>query len=217
MPDPRNLLGWLLLGLLGAVGAGGAILGVFQSPSTAPLSQAVTNTLNAPNYSEVFTEATPEGSETGYLTYHAPDRLGGYVESAGRRTYIYIQGVNEYQSVSVTSGTSISHLVFYRQHAESAVSSLDPAQNYLGIATKLKGLHQSGNTYSGILTRGGETGALQYTVSGQYVGRFVISAQGTSVVVTISQVGTAPPIGLPKGARVESPTASTTPAGSSPT
>lgn len=203
MFDSRNLLGWLLLGLLSAVAAGGAILGVTQSPSTAPLTQAVANTLAAPNYSEVFTETTPEGSETGYLTYQAPDRLGGYVESGGRRTYIYIQGVNEYQSVTVTNGTSTSHLVFYRQHAQTAVTGLDPAQNYLRLERTVHGVHQSGSNYTLTLTRGGETGTLQYTVSGQYIGRFAIAAQGTKVVVTISQVGTAPAIGLPKGARVE--------------
>jgi hypothetical protein len=201
--DPRNLLGWLLLGLLGAVSAGAAVLGVFQSPSTAPLTVAVANTRRAPSYSEVFTERTLEGSETGYLTYRAPDRLGGYVESSGGRTYIYIDGVNEYQSVSVTNGASTSHLVFYRQHAETAVSGLDPAQHYLGFERTVGRLHQSGDTYRVTVTRGGETGTLAYTVSGQYISRVTIAAQGTSVVVTISQVGTAPPIGLPKGSRVE--------------
>lgn len=206
MLDSRNLLGWLLLGLLSAVAAGGAVLGVTQSPTTAPLAQAVANTLAAPNYSEVFTETTPEGSETGYLTYEAPDRLGGYVESEGRRTYLYIQGVNEYQSVTVANGTSTTHLVFYRQHAQTAVTGLDPAQNYLRLERTVHGVQQSGSNYRLTLTRGGETGTLDYTVSGQYIGRFSIAAQGTQVVVTISQVGTAPPIGLPKGARVESPT-----------
>jgi hypothetical protein len=204
--DSRNLLGWLLLGLLSAVAAGGAVLGVTQSPTTAPLKQAIVNTLNAPNYSEVFTETTPEGSETGYLTYQAPDRVGGYVESEGRRTYLYIQGVNEYQSVTVPNGTSTTHLVFYRQHAQTPVTALDPTQNYLRIEHRLHRVEQSGSNYSGTLTSGGETGTLEYTVSGQYIGRFSIAAQGTQVVVTISQVGTAPPIGLPKGARVETPT-----------
>jgi hypothetical protein len=160
--------------------------------------------LAAPNFSEVFTETTPEGSETGYLTYQAPDRLGGYVESGGRRTYIYIQGVNEYQSVTVANGTLTSHLVFYRQRSQGAVSSLDPGLHYLAFERGVGKLHQSGTTYGGSVTRGGQTGTLQYTVTGQYIGRIVISSQGTKVVVTISQVGTAPPIGLPKGARVES-------------
>jgi hypothetical protein len=204
--DSRNLLGWLLLGLLSAVAAGGAVLGVTQSPNNATLKVAVANTLAAPNYSEVFTEATPEGSETGYLTYEAPDRLGGYVESGTHRTYLYIQGVNEYQSVTVTKGTSTAHLVFYRQRSDGAVSTLDPALHYLGFVGSFGKLHQSGTTYGGPVTRGGQSGIVRYTVTGQYIGRIYISSQGTSIEVTISQVGTAPPIGLPKGARVESPT-----------
>jgi hypothetical protein len=202
--DARNLLGWLLLTLLGAVGAGAAILGVTQAPSGAPLTQAVTNTLKSPNYAEVFTETTPEGSETGYLTYQAPNRLGGYVESAGRRTYLYIQSDTEYQSVTVSNSTSTSHLVFYRQQSQEPVTALDPAQNYLRLEQSVHGAQQSGNKYTFTLTRGGETGTLAYTVTGQYIGRFTITAKGTRVVVTISQVGTAPAVGLPKGSRVES-------------
>ncbi len=215
MLNSRNLIGWLLLGLLAAVGAGGAILGVSQSPGTASLQVAITNTVNATSYSEVFTEHMASASETGYLTYQAPNRLGGYVEAAGRRTYIYIDGNTEYQSLTVSNGTSTAHLVFYRQHSQTPVVSLDPAQNYLRLGRlhlRLGRLaphvHRSGNTYSFSLTQGGETGTLAYTVSGQYVGILTIHAQDTAVEVTISQVGSAPSIGLPKGARVVTPPAS---------
>lgn len=202
MPDSRNALGWLLLGLLGAVTAGGAILGVSQSPGTASLSQAVTNTLNAPSYREVFTETVVEGSETGYFTYQAPDRLGGYVENAGRKTYRYIQGSTEYSSVTVSKGSSTAHLVFYRQHTLSPIQDLDPVLFYLGLEQKGRVLSRSGNTYSVLVHNGGQTGTIDYTVSGQYIGRFTIEAQQTSVVVTVSDVGNAPAPGLPPGARI---------------
>jgi len=204
MPDARNLLGWLLVGVVGAVGAGAAILGVSQAPGSATLSQAITNTLRAPNYEEVFTESMPEGSETGYLTYQAPDRLGGYIESAGRRTYVYIVGDTQYQSVTVGRGASTAHLVFYRQHSLEPVSAVDPVQYYLRFEHLARRFSARGTTYTVTITRSGQTGILGYQVSGQYIGRVVIEApqQASSVVVTISQVGTAPPTGLPPGARV---------------
>ncbi len=200
----RNLLGWLLVGLVGAVTAGGAILGVVQSPGTATLPQAIDNTLQAPSYSEVFTETLPVGSQTGYLTYQAPDRLGGYVlVGSHQRTYVYVQGHDEYQSITVQSGTASSHLVFYRQHVSSPISEIDPVKNYLRLG---RGGHvvskKGGNTYTEIVTRGGATGEVTYTVTGQYIGRFTIHAQQTTVVVTISQVGTAPAVGLPPGSHV---------------
>ena len=204
MTDSRNLLGWLLVGLVGAVTAGAAILGVAQSPGTASLSQAMTNTLNASSYSEVFTETQQQvGSETGYLTYQAPDRLGGYVVvGANRRTYIFVQGPYEYQSLTVTGNTPPSRLVFYRQRTGVGVAHLDPAQNYINLGKHGHVTSHSGNTYTVSVTSGGTTGTITYTVTGQYIGRITIEAPGASVLVTISQVGTAPPVGLPAGAKV---------------
>jgi len=128
MSNGRNLTSWLLLGLLTVVGAGAAVLGVVQSPTTAPLiscaspqqpvqacTGAVPNTLAASNYSEVLSESTPGGQQTDYLVYQAPDRLGGYIESGAKRTYVYVIGKSEYQSLTVANGASTSHLVFYRQ------------------------------------------------------------------------------------------------------
>ena len=54
MNDFRRLISWLLLGGLVVVGAGAAVLGVSQAPKNAPLLTAVTNTLTAPNYSQVW-------------------------------------------------------------------------------------------------------------------------------------------------------------------
>ena len=68
------------------------MLGVAQSPNNVPLQEAVDNTLAAPNYSEVLTESTPQGKQTDYLVYQAPDRLGGYIQSGTKRTYVYVIG-----------------------------------------------------------------------------------------------------------------------------
>ena len=41
MNDLRSTISWLLLTLLGVVGAGAAVLGVSQSPDNVPLATAV--------------------------------------------------------------------------------------------------------------------------------------------------------------------------------
>ena len=47
------------------------------------------------------------------------------------------------------------------------MTALDPAQNYLRLERTVHGVKQSGSNYRLTLTRGGETGTLEYTVSGQ--------------------------------------------------
>ncbi|MHB8497338.1 MAG: hypothetical protein ACYDES_04955, partial [Acidimicrobiales bacterium] len=120
MREPRFLTGWLLLGLVVVFGVGGAVLGVSQAPSGVPLRQAVASTLKASGYTEVVTESTPQGAQTDHLVYQAPDRLGGYVESGARRTYVYVIGPFEYQSRSVPSGAVPAHLTFFRQAGQGA-------------------------------------------------------------------------------------------------
>jgi len=205
MSNGRNLTSWLLLGLLTVVGLGAAVLGVAQAPKNAPLQQAWKNTLAARNYSEVLSESTPQGQQTDYLVYQAPDRLGGYIESGAKRTYVYVIGKWEYQSLTVANGASTSHLVFYRQPSQGA-KALDPAHGYLPYARQAKDVQQSGDTYSFTLTetttQGSATGAFGFTVSGPYVSEFTLKVQSSSVQLVISQVGSSPPVQLPSGARV---------------
>ena len=201
MGDARQSLSWLTVGMLAAVVAGAAALGVAQAPVTGTLGDAVTNTLDAPNYNEVASEKTPQGSETAYLTYQAPDRLGGYVESGGRRTYIYFLGTVEYQSTTVSSKDSVKHLTFYRETIPGG-SAADPAHTYLKLYSEGKNKKQSGNTTTMDLDEEGQTVALTYTVSGQYVAEFNGSEQGANIHLVIAQVGSAPPVKLPAGAKV---------------
>jgi hypothetical protein len=199
--DARQGLSWLLVAMVAAVTAGAAALGVEQAPTTSQLSDAIANTLGSSGYNEVATEQTPQGSETAYVTYEAPDRLGGFVESAGRRTYIYFVGRFEYQSVTVNKGASTKHLVFYRQ-AVPGGSTADPAHTYLKLASQGTDQKQSGNTTTMSLNEAGQTVKLSYTVSGPYVAQFKGSGQGAIVDLVISQVGNAPPVKLPAGAKV---------------
>jgi hypothetical protein len=213
---------WLLLGLLTVVGAGAAVLGVVQSPKTAPLyictppqqhvncTGAVPNTLAASNYSEVLTENTSQGTQTDYLVYQAPDRLGGYIQSGNKRTYVVVIGTVVYQSLTVTPDTPTSHLTFYRQQSQGA-KTLDPVHGYLPYVSQGKTITRSGDTYSFTLTRtvrtatgktAKQTAALSYTVSGQYVSEFSLTVKNAAVNLVISQVGSSPPVALPAGAKV---------------
>ena len=51
------------------------------APKSESLEQAVTNTISATNYSEILSQDSSQGQQTDHLTYQAPDRLGGYVQS----------------------------------------------------------------------------------------------------------------------------------------
>jgi hypothetical protein len=219
MSDLRRTISWLLLVLVGVVGVGGAVLGVSLAPGDTPLSDAVANTLSAPSYTQTVTEKTPQGDQTDYLVWQSPDRLGGYIQSGNKRTYVYVLpsgGASvEYQSVTVPVTADTQHLVFYRQASQGA-ASLDPAHDYLQYASEAKHPTKSGDTYSFTLTQsspsGKETGHFTYTVSGQYVSGFGLTVQGASVQMTISSFGSSPTVELPAGAKVvATPTTPTTP------
>jgi hypothetical protein len=217
MSDLRRTISWLLLVLLAVVGAGGAVLGATTSRSSgSALSNAVESTLGASSYTQVVTEQTPQGNQTDHLVWQAPNRLGGYIQSGSRRTYVYVLpsagGYVEYQSLTVPASTPTSRLVFYKQASQSA-ALLDPAHNYLGYAKQAKHVTQTGDTYSFTLTQnstsGKETGTFVYTVSGQYVTEFLLTVQSASVHMVISSIGSSPPVRLPAGARVATTPANT--------
>jgi hypothetical protein len=212
MSTMRQSIGWLLVVMVAVVGGGAAALGVSQAPTTVPLREAVNSTLGAPNYSEVVSESTAQGKQADYLVYQAPDRLGGYIQSGNRRTYVYVIGSEEYQSLTVTSGAPTSHLVFYRQPSAGA-AALDPAHNYLRYADLAKNVDQSGSTYTFHLTQGGQTGAFVFTASGRYISSVSLTVKSASVQLVISQVGTSPPVALPAGAKVVTAPGSSGPAG----
>lgn len=212
MSDLRPTISWLLLALVGVVGAGAAVLGVSQAPSNVPLARAVANTLAARNYSQVLTESTPQGKQADYLVYQAPDRLGGYVQSGTKRTYVYVIGANEYQSLTVTPNTPTKSLVFYRQASQGA-QALDPVRNYVHYATEAKHVTQSGSDYSFSLTQQGQVGKFVMTVSGKYIAQVQLTVQGASIQLLVSQVGSSPPVALPAGAKIVAAPSGAAPSG----
>jgi len=201
MSNRRNLTAYLLLGVLSIVGLGAAVLGIVQEPNNVSLGDAVTNTLSAANYSEVLTENTAQGQQSDYLTFQSPDRLGGYIQSGDKRTYVVVIGNVEYQSVTVSADAPTSSLKYYRQASQGAIA-LDPAHGYLPYAKQAKNPSGSAGTYTFTLTRQGQTGTFTYTVSGKYISSFNLVVKSNTVDLTISQVGTSPPVVAPPASQI---------------
>jgi hypothetical protein len=196
MSNRRNLTAYILLGVLSIVGLGAAVLGIVQEPNNVSLTDAVTNTLAAPNYSEVLTENTAQGQQTDHLTFQSPNRLGGYIQSGDKRTYVVVIGNIEYQSVTVSADTPTSKLKYYRQ-ASQGVVALDPAHGYLPYAKQVKNPTGSSGTYTFTITKQGQTGTFTYVVSGKYIATFNLV-----VNLDISQVGTSAPVVAPPASQV---------------
>jgi hypothetical protein len=201
MDKNRNLLGWLLLGLVGAVGLGGAVLGIALAPGNAGLTQAATNTRTASGYTEVIVQNTSQGSQSARFQYRAPDHLGGFVQSGAQRTYIFVIGQNEYQSVTVSARSGSRHLLIYRQPGAGA-KNVDPAQQLLALVADAKHVTNDGDLYSFEVTKQGTTGHLTAVVTGNYVTSMTVQVQTETETLHLSDVGTLPDIHLPSGARI---------------
>jgi hypothetical protein len=192
----RKYLAFLLLGILTLVGAGGAAVGAVQAQSGTALSQAVKNTLGASNYTEDLVEKTPQGNQTAHLVYQAPDRLGGWLLSAGRKTYLFIIGTTEYIAVS-QSASAPAPKTFYTQQTTGA-QAVDPAHTYLPYYDKGKST-RNGSVTTVVLTQGNQKETLTYTVTGNYVSAFSASTPGGTIHLGISAVDSSPAVELPPG------------------
>ncbi len=195
----RKYLAFVLVGILTLVGVGMAVLGAVQSNSGTDLGTAVKNTLGATNYSEYLVEKTPQGDQTASLVFQSPDRLGGWLLSAGRKTYLFIIGSKEYIAVS-QSAKAPPPKTFYTQESSGA-TAVDPAHTYLPYYDKGKST-RSGSVTTVTLTQGNQTEKLTYTVTGNYVSKFVASTPGGTIDLDISDVGTSPSVDLPKGYKI---------------
>jgi len=202
----RKYLAFLLLGILTLVGVGGATLGAVQAQSGTGISQAVKNTLGAANYTEYLVEKTPQGNQTADLVFQSPDRLGGWLMSAGRKTYIYIIGTTEYIAVS-QSATATAPKTFYTQQVTGA-QAVDPAHTYLkyydcnpqpGAPKQKCPTTRSGNVTTITLTQGNQTETLHYTVTGNYVSKFDAATPNGTIDLDLSNVGSSPSVELPEG------------------
>jgi hypothetical protein len=201
MSDSKNITAWLLLGLLTVAGAGFAVLGVVQSH--VPVGQAVTYTLAASNYTEDFSQSTPQGTETEHVVFQAPDSLGGFEQIGTQRTYVLIQGNRAFAVTTNGSRASAAHLVFRKANVQPA-KLIDPAHRYLPYANQAMHVISNGDTHTFTVTQMGQVGAFVYLVSGWHVAqmRLAVPAARASVRLNISKVGTSPPVGLPAGATI---------------
>jgi hypothetical protein len=192
----RKYLAILLLGILTLVGAGGAAVGAVQAQSGTAIGQAVKNTLGASNYTESLVEKTPQGNQTAHLVYQAPDRLGGWLLSAGRKTYLFIIGTTEYIAVSQSASAPMP-TTFYTQQTTGA-QAVDPAHTYLPYYDKGKST-RNGAVTTVVLTQGNQKETLTYTVTGNFVSEFKATTPGGTIDLGISNLGSSPSVQLPQG------------------
>jgi hypothetical protein len=201
----RKYLSFVLLGVLSLVGLGAAVLGIVQSQSGTDLGQAVANTLHSPNYTEYLVERTPQGNQSATLVYQAPDRLGGWLQSATGRTYLVIIGSTEYVSVPQKGKSTGTPTRFYKQQSSGA-QAVDPAHTYLPYwnchGAPTCPTTRSGSVTTVTLSQGGQTEKLQYTVTGDYVSRFSAVTPGGTISLDISKVGSSPAVALPAGVKI---------------
>jgi hypothetical protein len=202
----RKYLAFLLLGILTLVGAGGAAVGAVQAQSGTAIGQAVKNTLGASNYTENLVEKTPQGNQTAHLVYQAPDRLGGWLLSAGRKTYLFIIGTTEYIAVSQSASAPMP-TTFYTQQTTGA-QAVDPAHTYLpyydcnpqaGAPPRKCPTTRNGNVTTVTLTQGSQKETLTFTVTGNYVSEFNAVTPGGTINLGISDLGSSPAVELPQG------------------
>lgn len=203
----RRVISFLLLALLFVAAGAGAAVGATQASSGAPLSQAVANTLAAPNYTQVLSEKTPQGNQIAHLVFQAPDKLGGYVQSGSKRTYIAVIGTTEYQSVTVSASHGPSHLTLYSQPSQGAIA-VDPVHTYLPFYSKGTHVQKSGSTTTMTLSQGGQSDKLTFVVNGSYVSNFAAVTPTGNLSLAISDVGTSPPVALPAKSKVTAAPAS---------
>jgi len=201
----RKYLSFILLGVLSLAGLIATVVGLVQAQSGTSLGQAQKITLGSPNYTEHLVEKTPQGNQTANLVYQAPDRLGGWLESAGRRTYLVIIGSKEYISVTRPASSANKQLVFYTQQSAGA-QAVDPAHTYLPYwnchGAPTCPTTRSGSVTTVTLSQGGQTEKLSFTVTGNFVSTFGAVTPGGTINLQISKVGTSPDVALPKGSRV---------------
>ncbi|MHB1709798.1 MAG: hypothetical protein ACYCV7_00110 [Acidimicrobiales bacterium] len=205
----------MLLTSVAVLAAGGASLGVVQSPTQVGFAAAVKNTLGASSYTSDVLESSPQATQTQHLVYQAPSRLGGYVDNGTVRVYVAVINGVQYQSNQVTPGASTAHLTFDKQKSQAA-SSYDPVHEYVALARNPTKLRQKGNTYSFSVTQHGQTARFTATVVGQYLSSLTISAQGVQLSLTISSVNSSPPVTLPTGAKIVAAPSQTVPTSGSP-
>jgi hypothetical protein len=184
------------------------VLGVVQAPKHNGLTQAVDDTLAASNYTQDVTETASKGSESEHVVFQAPDRLGGYVQSGGKRQYVYIIGNREYETVAVAASTPTDQLVFGEQAtgtANAAVSA-NPASGFLPDFKTAKHIVQHGDLYTFTLSQPGQVGLFQVTLAGQFVSDFSVTVtsghQRQHLHLVISSIDSSPSVQLPAGAKV---------------
>lgn len=193
-----------MLLVLTVVAAGAALFAVRDSPTQVGLQLAVTNTQSASNYTSVLS-TSGISAQAQHLVYQAPQRIGGYIDTGKRRIYVAVINSVEYQSTPVSPTSSSNGLTFVKQPSQPA-QSYDPVRGYLPYAAKATHVIKNGDVYRFSVTKQTQTAHFTVTVSGRYVSQLTIGVAKSYTTLTISNVNSSPPVALPPGAKVSSPT-----------
>jgi hypothetical protein len=214
MTDARRTLSWLLLVLVGVVTAGGAFLAVYYAPSqpATSLNLAVKSTNAATSYTENLKQtSTTNGVGVLHLVVQAPDRLAGYEQATGRRSYLVVVKNTVYQSVATSITASISSRRFYVQHVSNPIRQVDPLPSYLALVNRAKAIHRNGSVYSFTLaTNTGAKAQLSYTITGEYVSRVEVRIPGSVTQIDLTNLNSSPPVMLPAKSLIRSGSPTTT-------
>ena len=185
-----------------AAQSGQSTKGEHSSKGPVPLATAVTNTLRSSNFTEQLTESTPQGDQSGHLVFQAPDRLAGYLDAGGRRTYLVVIGSTEYIAISTPTAGGSAPSSYFSQTSQAA-TAVDPVHTYLKYASQGAARH-SGAVTTVTLRKAGQLETLVFTVKGSHVVSFHATTPGGSIQLTISNFGSSPSVALPAGAKIVS-------------
>jgi hypothetical protein len=143
------------------------------------------------------------GSERLHVVVHAPDRLAGYQQASGRRSYLVVVKDTVCQTAATKITANATTRPFRVEHAADAVAQIDSLPSYLKLVNKAKDVHPSGSTYRFDLpTSTGGLAQPRYTVTGKSVTKIEVTQPGSVVKVTISAINSSPQVKAPTASSI---------------
>ncbi len=194
----RKYMAFVLLGILTVAGVGFAVLGVVQSKSGTDLGQAVSRTpWRPPTTPSTWCRRRPRATRRPIWSSRPPTGWAATLLASGHKTYLFIIGTTEYIAVTTTASAPVPTKLLHTEDDRGECPWTRPTRT---CATTTRGPStRSGSVTTVTLTQGGQKETLTYTVTGNYVSEFHAATPDGAINLAISDVGTSPPVALPKG------------------
>ncbi len=173
------------------VAGGAAALAVGAAPSepVTGLKAAADNTTAATSYTEQLVATSSSGRVVQHFVFEAPDRLAGYETISGKRSYIVAIGDLVYESAALPVGAPASERRYYTQTVSDPIAQVDPLSQLLRYVGVNKVVHRRGEDFTFTLpTTQGSTARLTFRVSGSYIGRATVDANGSVTTLSVSAI-----------------------------